>query len=74
MNIPDLLRYSILAAWAIVTIGAIVLRHRAENLNSGWRRYLAYLGYVDPRDLPSSTAKALPQNPPSAGKAKTFAV
>lgn len=76
MNSADLLRYSILAAWAIVILGAIVLRYNAEKLNTGWRRYLAYLGYTNPQDLPGSSDVLLesqPPNPPAA-KANTFAV
>jgi hypothetical protein len=77
MNGADLLRYSILAAWAIVILGAIVLRYNAEKLNTGWRRYLAYVGYIDPQDLPGSSEVQLPQSPaanPPAAKANTFAV
>jgi hypothetical protein len=77
MNSGDLLRYFVLAVWAIVILGAIVLRYNAEKLNSGWRRYLAYLGYIDPQDLPGSSSHLLPQSPlpnPPAEKANTHAV
>jgi hypothetical protein len=50
----DLLRILILSGWGIAIVGAIILRYNSQKLNPALRRYLAYLGYVDPRDLPGS--------------------
>jgi hypothetical protein len=52
--IPDLLQALILSGWGITIFGAIILRYNSQKLNPKLRRYLAYLGYVDPSDLPGS--------------------
>ncbi len=70
-----LLRYSILAAWVIVICAAMILRHNSDKLNGTVRRYLAYLGYVDPRDLPGSAAPLSVQDHPAGNsKSKSTAV
>jgi hypothetical protein len=72
MNSADFLRYLILAGWGIVIVGAIVLRYNSKSLSATVRRYLAYLGYVDPQDLPGFRAPLVPDN--SVKKSNTAAV
>jgi hypothetical protein len=68
----DFLRYLILAGWGIVIVAAIVLRYNSEKLSVTVRRYLAYLGYIDPKDLPGFRAPLLPESP--VKKSNTAAV
>jgi hypothetical protein len=73
----ELLRYSILTAWGVVVLGAIILRYNSDKLNGTVRRYLAYLGYVDPRDLQGPAAQLSAQNPtqsPSAGNSNSKSI
>jgi hypothetical protein len=71
--IPDLLRTLIFSGWGIAIVGAIILRYNSQKLNPKLRRYLAYLGHVDPNDLPGSspqlTSKSSNQNS-SVGSSK----
>jgi hypothetical protein len=53
----EFLRYSVLAAWGAVVLLAIILRYNSAKLSGTVRRYLAYIGYIDPRDLPGSAAE-----------------
>jgi hypothetical protein len=60
--IPDLLRVVILSGWAITILAAIILRYNSQKLNPTLRRYLAYLGYVDPSDLPGCQPQLKSEN------------
>jgi len=73
VNGAEILRYSILAAWGIILLAAIVLRYNSDKVNGTVRRYLAYLGYVDPRDLPGSAAQLSVQNQ-SAGNSNSKSI
>jgi hypothetical protein len=67
MHLAEIVRLSVLGAWAVVLAGSVVLRWNASKLSPAVLRYLAYLGYTDPRDLLNSPAS----NPtPVAASAK----
>jgi hypothetical protein len=73
-NAAELLRHSILIGWAVLIVGAYILRLNSAKLSDRMLKFIAYLGYVNPSDLRGpGTSKPAPEVPANQ-KSKSLAV